>query len=203
MYQLYYLPNACSLATQVVMRELELPVEIIDITGVENFKKINPLGNVPYLVDGDLGYREGAAIFLKLLEENENTLLPKTGEARRSSIQNLMFANATVHPAYSKLFFIVNAIPEGKERDAALRAAATSVSALWMVVEEQLQKQAYLGGDSPSAADFLLAVYARWGTHLPVEIKIGKRASAMVTAVQARPSFVASLEAEEKFSAAA
>ncbi len=50
MYTLYYLPDACPLATQVVLHELDQPVEIINMQTVENFSAINPVGTVPVLV---------------------------------------------------------------------------------------------------------------------------------------------------------
>ena len=46
MYTLYYIPGACSLATQVVIHELDQAVEIIDKQKVENFSAINPVGTV-------------------------------------------------------------------------------------------------------------------------------------------------------------
>ena len=52
MYTLYYSPGACSVATQVVLHELQQDVKIIDVQQLDNFKAINPVGTVPTLVDG-------------------------------------------------------------------------------------------------------------------------------------------------------
>ena len=110
MYTLYYLPDACSLATQVILHELKQPVNIINRETVNDFKAINPVGSVPVLVNkADIKkeegsephtYREGAAIIFHLLNTHSNTLMPIQGIARDRAIENIMFANATMHPAY-------------------------------------------------------------------------------------------------------
>lgn len=49
MYQLYYSPGACSLAIQVILRELGRDFSLIDKADVADFKAINPVGAVPAL----------------------------------------------------------------------------------------------------------------------------------------------------------
>ena len=202
MYTLYYLPSACSLATQVVLHELNQEVEIIDKQKVENFTAINPVGSVPVLVDNNRTLREGAAILLYLLDKHPNTMLPATGTAREQAIQNIMFANATMHPAYGRLFFIAQNISDEKTKQSTFEVAAQAINSLWQVVEQQLSNQAFLGGDKPSAADILLTVYSRWGASFPVDIKLGAKTRKMVDAVVLMPSFQRALAAEEQHSAA-
>lgn len=197
MYQLYYLPGACSLATQVVLRELNQPHEIINRNSVSNFETLNPYRTVPVLKDGSETLLEGAAIMIHLLEKHGGDWLPKQGDKRRRAIQDIMFANATVHPAYSKLFFIANAIDDEKTRLLALEKAAVSVNQLWQVVNTRLAQQPFLGGQNPSAADIMLAVYSRWNQYFPVKIVLGDRTGKMIDAVLKRPTFIAALQAEE------
>ena len=202
MYTLYYLPGACSLATQVVIHELDQAVEIIDKQNVENFTAINPVGTVPLLVDSSGTRREGAAVILYLLDKHQNTMLPTTGKARQQAIQDIMFANATMHPAYGRLFFIAQNITDEKTKQSAFEAAAQAINPLWEVVEQQLENQAFLGGDQPSAADIMLTVYSRWGASFPVDIKFGIKTQKMVDAVLLKPSFERALAAEDRQSAA-
>ena len=70
------------------------------------------------------------------------------------------------------------------------------------MVEQQLEQQAFLGGDQPSAADIMLTVYSRWGASFPVEIPLGPKVQKMVDAVLAMPSFHRALAAELRQSAA-
>lgn len=202
MYTLYYLPSACSLATQVVLYELDQEVEIIDKQKVEHFAEINPVGTVPVLVDNNSTRREGAAILLYLLNKHPNTMLPTSGAAREQAIQDIMFANATMHPAYSRLFFIAQNISDEKTKQSAFKAAEQAINDLWQVVEQLLSNQAFLGGDQPSSADILLTVYSRWGASFPVDIKLGANTQKMIETVLLRPSFQRALAAEEQHSAA-
>jgi glutathione S-transferase len=189
MYTLYYLPGACSLATQVVLHELNQVVKIIDKQQVEDFNTISPVGTVPVLVDGETTLHEGAAILLYLLNKHENSMLPTSGPARQQAIQNIMFANATMHPAYGRLFFIAQNIKDEQAKQTAFTAAAENINQLWQVVEQQLSAKDFLGGDKPSAADIMLAVYSRWGEHFPVELTFGNKTTKMLNAIQAMPTF--------------
>lgn len=204
MYQLYYLPGACSLATQVVLRELKQPVQLIDKQSVADFHTINPVGTVPVLIDGAQTLREGAAVMIYLLTKHHSHLLPSDDpKARQQAIQNIMFANATMHPAYSRLFFAASAIDNSDTRQQIFDAAAVSISALWQVVESQLRHQPFLGGEQVSAADIMLAVYSRWGASFPVTITIPEKTAQMIERVIAMPSFQQSLQAEQPESALA
>ncbi|PCK30174.1 glutathione S-transferase family protein [Pseudoalteromonas piscicida] len=202
MYTLYYLPGACALATQVVLRELKQPFELVDKRDVDNFLAINPTGKIPALKEGKNTLLEGAAILLYLLKKHENTLLPQSDIAQKQkAIENIMFANATMHPAYNRLFFATAAIIDDKARQPFLDAAAAAINELWIIVEKKLAHQAFLAGEQVSAADIMLAVYARWGSYFPVEINIPDKVRKMLARIEARPSFIASVAAEQTHSA--
>jgi glutathione S-transferase len=200
MYTLYFSPGACSLAVQVVLRELGQPFDLVNKASAANYQQINPVGAVPALeVDGTV-LTEGAAIILYLLHKHTNDLLPGEASARQQAIQQLMFANATVHPAYSKLFFLNNQLADGAVKQQLLQAAAEQISKLWQLVDTRLQSQPYLGGQHYSAADILLAVYAGWGQFFPVTIDIGLRAQAMIDKVRTLPGYQAAVAAEQQAS---
>lgn len=196
MYTLYYSPGACSVATQVVLHELGQQVKIIDRQHVDDFSAVTPLQAVPVLVDGKQTLTEGAAIILHLLSKHENTMLPEGEEAKQHAVQQIMFANATMHPAYNRLFFLTEHMSDGKSKQQALNAAASTINTLWEFVENELQSKAFLGGIFPSAADIMLTVYSTWGQYFPVQIHIGEQTTAMLNAVQAMPSFQKTLEAQ-------
>lgn len=202
MYKLYYLPGACSLATQTVLRELDQSVELVDIQQLSNFTDINPVGSVPVLIDGASTLREGAAILLHLLNKHENHLLPASGASREQAIEDILFANATMHPAYGRLFFIAQHMTDEDAKEAAFAAAAGVINTLWQVVEQQLAGRDFLGGERVSAADIMLAVFSRWDANQPVTIVRGSNTTRMLEAVLAMPSFQDSVAAEQMQSAA-
>ena len=200
MYTLYYSKGACSAATQVVLRELGQEVTIIDVQQLNNFKTINPVGAVPVLVDGDKTLTEGAAIMLYILNKHNSTLFPVNESDRQQAIQDIMFANASMHPAYSKLFFLAQYVNDEKVKQEALNSAAKAINQLWQVVENKLTSNKFLGGDRPSAADIMLTVYSRWGDYFPVDIIISEKTTNMLNAIQSMPSFIKTDQAEQAMS---
>lgn len=203
MYTLYYSPGACSLATQVILRELQQDVNIVNKSEVADYKSINPTGAVPVLVDDGQILREGAALMIYLLDKHRSPMLPAQGTKRHQAIENIMFANATMHPAYSRLFFIAQHITDEQAKQQAFGAATDSINSLWQIVDQRLEQQDFLGGDQPSAADVMLAVYSRWGQFFPVEIELGKNTERMINAIFELPSFQQALAAEAEQAAAA
>ncbi|PCI12104.1 MAG: glutathione S-transferase [Thiotrichales bacterium] len=201
MYTLYYMQGACSLATQVILHELGQDVRIIDKNNVDDFSAINPVGTVPVLGDGDHQLTEGAAIILHLLNKHENSLFPNNNDEQQKAIEDIMFANATMHPAYSKLFFIAQNISDESARLEAFNAVAKTINNLWRVVESKLASRDLLEKYSLSAADIMLTVYENWGQYFPVDLIVGERTARMLTTVRSMPSFKKSVLAEETESA--
>lgn len=201
MYKLYYMPGACSLATQVVLRELGQEFEIFDKNKLPDFTEINPTGAVPALVENDQVLTEGAAILLHLLDKHQNQMLPQSGQGRQKAIEDIMFANATMHPAYSKLFFLSGNMEDSETKAKALDAVAQNITRLWGLVELKLGENKFLGGENPSAADVLLAVYSTWGAYFDVNIEIGPKTRKMIDAITSMPSFIDSVQAEQSSAA--
>ena len=200
MYTLYYSPGACSLAIHVLLNELNLPVTLHDVSIREGknrspeFLALNPRGQVPVLVADKLVMREGAAILLHLLETHPNPLLPTSGNARTETIEWLMFANATLHPACARIFFLMRAATDKKEQESLIGIAFKNVQKLWDEVEARLEHHAYIAGNTPTVADILLTVIANWT--LPKPLHFGNRTTTLLKAISQRPSYQKALEAE-------
>lgn len=203
MYTLYFLPGACSLATHAILNELSQPVNLVHRQDADHYAALNPAGTVPVLVAQNRVFNEGVAILLYLLDKHENTLIDRDGESRQRAIENMLFANASMHPAYGRLFFIERNIGNAESRQQAFAAAVDAINNLWAVVEEKLKDTSYLGGDSVSPADFLLAVYSRWGQFFPVNITIGVNTQRMIDSVLSRDSFQRALQRENDYTFAA
>lgn len=197
MYTLYYRPHTCSLATHTVLNILNQKVNTIDKNAVADFSRLNPVNSVPVLQDGDLTLTEGAAILMYLLDKHDNSLLPRQNPERQQAIENILFANATMHPAYGRLFFAAENLPEGSVKDQFMRAAAQKINRLWEVVEAKLENGSFLGGSQVTAADILLAVYSRWGQLFPISIVLGERATNMVDQVTGLSAFQAALKSQD------
>ena len=109
-----------------------------------------------------------------------------------------MFANATMHPAYGRVFFLLATVSDGEAKEQALAAAIKTINKLWADVDAQLAKTPFICGDSYSAADILLSVIANWGqTGFAKQLTFGENVKRMIRAVSALPSFQKTL-ADEK-----
>lgn len=198
------MPGACSMAIHVVLNELEQEVKLENVRVPEGqmrsaeFLKINPRGQVPVLVEEDgNSIREGAAIMIYLLDKYNNPMLPQNGKARAKALEWLMFANATMHPAYGRIFFAMRNNFEQSVKDQIFKITAEQINKLWAEVDEQLAKTKFLCGDQISAADILFTVIANWGIGMfPFQINHGENVKRMLREVVARPAFKLALEKE-------
>ncbi len=200
MYKLYYSPGSCSMAIHLALLECnqQVTLERLDLSAPRppEFLKINPRGQVPVLLDGDQVLREGAAILIHILEKHNSPLLPKSGKERDAAIEWLMFCNATLHPAYSRCFFLKRA-GDGVEKEKILDAAAANINKLWSEVEERLSKQPYLCGANVTMADILLTVIANWSGNIGRPVTFGPSTKKFLQTIISRPAYKKALAEEQ------
>lgn len=203
MAELYYSPGACSMAIHVVLNELNQPVTLHNTsiregkTRSAEFLAVNPRGQVPVLVEEGQVIREGAAILIYLLDKYQNAMLPKSGKERATALEWLCWANATLHPAYSRGFWLMRSVEEGAVRDKLLAQALDDVEAKWADADKRLgETGAFLAGAQLGAADILVAVIANWGSYFPRAPKLGGNVERLLRTVIARPSYQKALAAE-------
>lgn len=203
MYTLYGMTGACSMAVHVVLNELNQPVKVVDVRVPQGqpkppeFLKINPRGNVPVLIDGDIVMREGGAIISYLLDKHDSPMLPKAGKGRALALEWLMFANASVHPAYSKVFGLLGAPVDDAAKEKMLKAAYAQINKYWADVDQRLGESPYVAGGECSAADILLAVIANWGQDsFAKNFTFGPNLKRMLKAVSSRPAYQKALADE-------
>jgi glutathione S-transferase len=203
MYKLYYGAGSCSMAIHVALLECDQKVELerVDLMAGQQrapeFLKLNPRGQVPVLVEGEHVIREGAAILIHILEKHQSPLLPRGGKDRAPALEWLMFGNATLHPAYSRCFFLKRNAEDGPVKEKLLDAAAAQVNKLWEEVEQRLARHTYLCGDQITMADILVTVIANWSPNIPRPINFGSHTKKLFRSVIARPSYKKALETEQ------
>lgn len=195
MYKLYTIPGSCSTGIHILLNTLGQSVEIIEKNEVDDFSKINPLGSVPVLDDGGTLVKEGAAVALYLLEKHASTTLPKNFAEKSVFLQKFSFNYSTMHPAYNRLFFAMRNY-EGSTQTQAYAAAATAINKLWKVVDAQLESSPFVSGEDVTIIDYMLCIYANWGTFFEVDIQLGENVERMIKAVATRPEFTSAFEKE-------
>lgn len=160
MIQLYTLPPSGSAQkVRIALRLLALPFEEISLAGGKQkepaFLAINPLGQVPVLVDGDVVLRDSGAILVYLAARYRPGEWDGHDAAERGRVaQWLMLTANEVFNGLAKLR--VNAL-FGTAIDHG--AATTLATNVMTIVEKQLTGHDWIEGDRLTIADLALAPY--------------------------------------------
>lgn len=200
MYTLYGMSGSCSLAVHVLLNEVGAKYEYVEVRGNKSpeFLKANPRGSVPVLVEGATVIREGGAIISYLLDAHNSPLLPKSGPERARALEWLMFANATLHPTYSKAYGPAAVADSEDAQKEVVNKAGKRINELWADVDAQLAKSKHVAGEQPTAGDFLLTVIANWApAGLKGQIVLPANVKRLVAEISSRPAFQAALNAEK------
>lgn len=198
MYTLFYKPGACSMTVHVLLHELRQPFalehfQMADGKPNPELLTINPRATVPTLRrDDGLALRENGAILSWLCDEHQSEWLPRSGKDRAEALQWLMFANATLHPAYGRIFWLRRQELDEPTRKALIASATDAIQKIWDEIESHLQTQNYLAGGKPTVADILITVLANW----QVGITFSPKCKALFKNISSRPSYQKALEAE-------
>ncbi|MFO1413923.1 MAG: glutathione S-transferase family protein [Burkholderiales bacterium] len=111
--QLYFHPGNASLAPHMVLAQLGIPFELVWVDRengahrTEAYRRLNPNGQIPVLVDGGTVVYESAAICLCLADLHPAAGLvppPQTRE-RAQCYQWLMWCTNTLQPALMQYFY--------------------------------------------------------------------------------------------------
>ncbi len=199
--KLFYKPGACSLASHIILNELDFRFEL-EKTDTEtattesgiDFLSVNPNGYVPALQtdDGDV-ITENPAI-LQYLADNapDAGLAPPNGSFARTRLQELLnFLASELHKAYSP-FFSGRDLDE-EEATAVRKKIARRVNHL----EQRLADgRAYLLGSDFSVADAYAFVVLNWSRVIDFDLGAFPNVLAFVQRVSKRPAAVRALITE-------
>jgi glutathione S-transferase len=197
--KLYFSPNACSLASHIVLRELALPFELIRVDNQkkltadgDDFLLINPKGYVAALqLDNGEVLTEGAAILQYLADQVPAAgLAPVNGSWERVRLQEwLNFVSSEIHGGLGVLF--KDAIPD--EVKALFKATLFKRLA---ILVQTLERQDYLLGAQYSVADAYLFVVLRWAGLFDIDLQPWPALAKFQQRVGERPAVIAALAAE-------
>jgi glutathione S-transferase len=202
-YTLYFTPGACSMAVHVALLECgqNPKLEKVDMMAGQNrspeYLKINPRGQVPVLKDGDQVIYEGAAQMIHILEKHHNPLLPTSGKERTDALQWLMYCNASLHPAYARVFFLMKNGADDATKAALMDTAVAMINKQWQIIEDRLTHSPYLAGDKVTIADILLTVIANWSPRMPKPVTLGPKTKSLLQKIISRPAFQEAMKIED------
>jgi glutathione S-transferase len=197
MLTLYHCSDARSLRPLWCLEEMELDYELVNLpfpprVFAKEYKEINPLGTIPFLVDGDTRMSESSGICHYLTQRYAPTdLSVPVDHAEYGSFLNwLYFSDATL--TFPQTLVLRYTILEPKERR--LPQAAEDYAA-WFSgrlrhVESALADRDFLVADRFTIADIAIG-YGLFlaSTLAPLKDRLGPNASAYLERLKARPAF--------------
>ena len=189
MMKLYWSPRSRSFTALWLMEETGQPYErvLTDITtGAQrsaDYLKINPMGKVPALQDGDATLAEAAAICAYVAERYPQAkLAPPVGDPMRAKyLYWLFFSPGCVEPAMMQLATKVEMNP--------VAAGWGDAQRVIDVLDNALQKGPWLLGDTFSAADVMIGSGLNFAVRLFKMIPARPSFDAYVARCMARPAF--------------
>jgi glutathione S-transferase len=197
--KLYYSPGACSLSPHIVLREADLPFELLKkdlhsqtLEDGSDFRVINPKGYVPALIldDGQI-LTEGPAIVQYLADRVPGKkLAPPAGTMERVRLQEwLNYITSELHKTFSPLF--------NKKASEDWKAAARELLDRRIdYVAKALEGRSYLMGDTFTVADCYLFTVLNWAAWVKIDLSRWPSVTEYLKRVAARPAVQAALKAE-------
>ncbi len=199
--KLYYKPGACSMASHIILSELEIPFDLdktdTDANKTEagdDFLKISPNGYVPALItdDGDI-ITENPAVLQYLADQSPDAdLAPPNGTLARTRLQEaLNFISSELHVSFGPFF-------SGRQLDGdARQRAETGVGRRAAHVEQRLADgRPFLLGDTFTVADAYAFVVLNWASFVGVSLAAYPQTQAYVARIAARPASIKAMIAE-------
>ena len=197
--KLYYFSGACSLASNISLREADLRFELVKVDrrtkktadGLD-FNEVNPKGYVPALrLDNGEVLTENVAVLQYIADRNPAAqLAPAAGSLERYRLMEwLGFINSEVHKNFSPLFRD-DAHEEVKQY--ARRALGVRLDYL----DRSIGNRTFLTGEPFTVADAYLFTVLGWGRYVNVDLGQWPQLQRYVERVGARPHVIEALKSE-------
>jgi glutathione S-transferase len=190
--KLYHHPGACSLSSQIALREAGQPFESEDVDlqskrteAGADFNAINPKGYVPALrLDNGELLTENLAV-LDYIADRYPILGLNGPLGRTRLLEALAYISTEPHKSFTPLF------ANGMWPDKA--DAAFTITRRLQFLANRMRGD-YLLGDHPTVADFYLFVILLWAEKFDVDVPAGL--VALRNRLEIRPAVQAALEVE-------
>jgi glutathione S-transferase len=197
--KLYYLTGACSLASNISLREAGLKFELVKVDrktkkaadGLD-FTEVNPKGYVPALtLDNGETLTENIAILQYVADRNPAAkLAPAAGTMERYRlIEWLGFINSELHKGFSPLF-------RAEAHEAVKEYTLNNLTARLDYAQRALGTRSYLMGEQYTVADAYIFTVLGWGAHVGVDIGRWPQLKRLHERVGARPHTLEALKSE-------
>lgn len=203
MLQFYFHPSPNPIKVALLLEELETPFEL---SAVDTFKgeqhapayrKINPNGKVPAIVDDGVTVFDSHAILLHLSAKH-GKFVPSAASERAAMLSWLQFVATGLSPFSGQAVHFLHHAPEPLPY--ARNRYLKEVERHYRVLDEHLATSKYLAGDTYSIADIALWGWANFAGYIFGEKGLTDypHVKRLVDEISARPAAVRALALKER-----
>ena len=203
--KLYFSPGACSFVPHSLLQLSGASYEPVMVKlhkGEQNgdeYKAINPRGQVPVLIDNGQVITQIVAIILYLDQKfPECQFLPTAAFARAKAIETLAWMNNTIHPTFTHIF-MPHKFSDQADVQANLKVFNTQLyKGLLSELEALVQSSTslWLFGDNIGPVDAYALTLTRWGSIAGIDPSTYPALWAHVQKVSANEAISAVIERE-------
>jgi glutathione S-transferase len=160
--KIYNFPRgARGLRAMWVCEEMGLAYEVAPVTFPvsDAYRKLNPMGSVPFMEDGKVAINESVAIMLYLAQNYGPTpLLPERNDPTLARVlQMTVFSEASIGGALNTLMAAHFGAPEADKKNWSVRVTEAHINNTLSYIENILGDQPYLAGANFSLADIAIS----------------------------------------------
>jgi len=197
--KLYYLTGACSLASNIALREAGLKFELVKVdrhtrktADGHDYNEINPKGYVPALVlDNGETLTENVAVLQYIADHSPaSKLAPPAGTMERHRlVEWLAFVSSEIHKAYSPLF-------REDATEATKQYTLANLTRRLDHLNRMLANKNFLMGEQFTVADCYLFTVLSWSPHVKLDLGKWPELKRYVERIGQRPHVIEALKAE-------
>ena len=154
--------NAYKVALTLTLAEMDWEPVFVDFFNgearTEAFRAINPMGEVPVLVDGDMTLTQSGAI-LDYISSRTGKFGGRSAIARREVLRWMFWDNHKLSGLIGSTRFLMNFLPPEKRPAEVIAFQQGRLKAAYKVLDDHLAAHDWLVGDAPTIADFSCCGY--------------------------------------------
>lgn len=203
MLQFYFHPSPNPLKVALLLEELETPFELSSVDTFKGeqhtpaYRKINPNGKVPAIVDDGVTVFDSHAILLHLSAKH-GKFVPSAASQRAAMLSWLQFVATGLSPFSGQAVHFLHHAPEPLPY--ARNRYLKEVERHYRILDEHLATSKYLAGDTYSIADIALWGWANFAGYILGEKGLTDypHVKRLVDEISARPAAVRALALKDR-----
>jgi glutathione S-transferase len=154
--------NAYKVALTLTLKDLEWEPVFVDFfngeTRTPEYRSLNPMGEVPVLVDGDTVLSQSGVI-LDYLSSKTGKYGGRSAAERREVLRWMFWDTHKLSGQAGSLRFLMNFVPEDKRPQGVIPYLQGRLNSAYKVLDGHLANHAWVVGDGPTVADFACCGY--------------------------------------------